>query len=375
MGCGSSIDASKKYETACFSIPEDKALPMQNDALALLAMKCVWLCHLSYNTSKSKPENLSDENLHIDLLQISNYKAWYASIALEDNTGTNPLIDVPSSEKGESHTAGGVIAITGIMANISADISDPRSFICFRGTKSLADLRADALSAMEGALHANNGDVIAHTGLGMLNHYKAVCSVRDQEDNKNIVETAIEYAKAYGNEIIISGHSLGAAMANLCAAYIRHEFPEVEVTLVTFGSPRVFTSPTVSTTSTSTRHLRFVNPGDLITLLGDELELKLHHVVAPILKHKNNWHNLPETGDFVNFPYNPVNFDANFALFKGFLSTKANKHRLTTPDGYHDQVFNSHAYQSAVKSLQEPYKSSFARLTRSNPELKHQFPS
>ena len=40
-------------------------------------------------------------------------------------------------------------------------------------------------------------------------------------------------------QILITGHSLGAAVATLCAVCMRKEYLDIDVQLVTFGSPRV----------------------------------------------------------------------------------------------------------------------------------------
>lgn len=59
----------------------------------------------------------------------------------------------------------------------------------------------------------------------------------------------------------ITGHSLGAAMATVCASRME-EYTAVE-SLTTFGSPRVGTRKFVK--AISTPHKRFVNNNDLVT--------------------------------------------------------------------------------------------------------------
>ena len=46
------------------------------------------------------------------------------------------------------------------------------------------------------------------------------------------------------SEIHVSGHSLGGAMANLCAVDFAAKYPDVKVALWTFGAPRVFRGAT-----------------------------------------------------------------------------------------------------------------------------------
>ena len=42
------------------------------------------------------------------------------------------------------------------------------------------------------------------------------------------------------DELLITGHSLGGAMANLCALDLAASDPDMKVSLYTYGSPRVF---------------------------------------------------------------------------------------------------------------------------------------
>merc|ERR1712032_1628905 len=44
----------------------------------------------------------------------------------------------------------------------------------------------------------------------------------------------------WGHELLVSGHSLGGAMATLCAVDLAVRYPDMKVSLYTYGSPRVF---------------------------------------------------------------------------------------------------------------------------------------
>lgn len=98
---------------------------------------------------------------------------------------------------------------------------------------------------------------------------------------------AIQHHAASNRTVIITitGHSLGAALAQIFASVVRVIFPEVNLHVVTFGSPRVgsplwvsnFVTPDSGGHTATTTLRRFVNGDDVVTLvptavgLGDSL--------------------------------------------------------------------------------------------------------
>jgi len=80
--------------------------------------------------------------------------------------------------------------------------------------------------------------VCSHTKIhkGFLKQYLLL---RNQVIKKIKDELALNNNDAKSLKIHLTGHSLGGALATICAVDISEQFPELQVTCVTFGSPRV----------------------------------------------------------------------------------------------------------------------------------------
>jgi|TARA_B110000908_G_scaffold142650_1_gene170956 triacylglycerol lipase len=118
--------------------------------------------------------------------------------------------------------------------------------LAFRGTEpsELSDLLADLNAIPRGAM--THG--LVHSGF------------RNECDK--LWSVIAKHQLTHENKTLhITGHSLGAAMATVCASRME-EYTAVE-SLTTFGSPRVGTRKFVK--AISTPHKRFVNNNDLVT--------------------------------------------------------------------------------------------------------------
>ena len=125
--------------------------------------------------------------------------------------------------------------------------NDTDAVICFRGTepKEMSDIKADLNAIQKQGLH-NKGDV--HGGFqGEINKLwdLIVEKINELKDHK----------------IYITGHSLGGAMATICAKRLQEQKVEVQC-LYTYGSPRVGDRRWVK--SLQIPHYRFQNNNDVV---------------------------------------------------------------------------------------------------------------
>jgi triacylglycerol lipase len=103
------------------------------------------------------------------------------------------------------------------------------------------------------------------------------------------IEHKIE-SLAIGKKLYITGHSLGGAMATLCASRLT-EHPEIEVDfLCTFGSPRVGNRKCVG--AIATKHHRYVNNNDVVTSVPPALLTYKHHGEMKYINHYGDIRNL-----------------------------------------------------------------------------------
>jgi Lipase (class 3) len=134
---------------------------------------------------------------------------------------------------------------------------DGMALLSFRGTRPddyrdlITDLRANLVAWPESAGRVHDGFAIA------------VRALRPQ------IADWIEFAKADGNELILTGHSLGAALATLAASIWRPGW------LVTLGSPRVGDREFVASVDAAHR-VRLVDCCDAVTDVPPELDGYTH---------------------------------------------------------------------------------------------------
>ena len=102
-------------------------------------------------------------------------------------------------------------------------------YIAFRGSESNTDWKGNLnYKQMEAPFNRDPSVKADRVHSGFLKDYM---SVRD---------SVLEKVKKWtGKKIIVTGHSLGAALSSICALDVQYNFPEMEVILYNFGAPRV----------------------------------------------------------------------------------------------------------------------------------------
>ena len=125
--------------------------------------------------------------------------------------------------------------------------NDINAIICFRGTepKETSDIKADLNAIQRQGMH-NTGDV--HAGF-------------QGEINKIWDDLNFTIADIQDRDIYITGHSLGGAMATICAKRLEEEGLHPHC-LYTYGSPRVGDKKWVKTLDV--KHYRFQNNNDVV---------------------------------------------------------------------------------------------------------------
>lgn len=157
-------------------------------------------------------------------------------------------------------------------------ISGKDAYFIFRGTQYLSEWARDLYSTTAPVPFATG--VYAHAGF--VNYY-AKLSARVQE--------IISSPKFEARNVYVAGHSLGGAIAELCALHIIHHVPRETRTLTvyTFGAPRVGKRGFVRARRDAAKqhdikftHFRYANPFDRTTWLPPR-QMGFEHAGPPKL--------------------------------------------------------------------------------------------
>lgn len=131
---------------------------------------------------------------------------------------------------------------------------DDVNVIVFRGTAGLKDLAADGYAPKIGFL-------VGEVHKGFYDNFKAV---------RDTITGFLDKPENTRCKTILTGHSLGGALATLTAAYLTSKYwdkPCGQVVLYTFGSPRVGDRVWVNHFNTKFKHFRHKRFGDPIPML------------------------------------------------------------------------------------------------------------
>merc|ERR1712054_17900 len=115
---------------------------------------------------------------------------------------------------------------------ITATLSDGAFLVCTQGTSTMEDAEQDLRSAEK--VEIDLGGTKYTAGAGFRNQYEELM------DKQGMMEHIDANIKTAGQKVLVCGHSLGGALAQLIAVMIRNKYPDSLVHLSTYGAPRVF---------------------------------------------------------------------------------------------------------------------------------------
>jgi putative lipase involved disintegration of autophagic bodies len=80
-----------------------------------------------------------------------------------------------------------------------------------------------------------------------------------------LIEYLADRAMSRDRKLIITGHSLGGAIATLLAVEMKTDYPQLDIACMTFGAPRVLSQPLAQKVNEMKFYcMRFLNKGDII---------------------------------------------------------------------------------------------------------------
>ncbi len=113
--------------------------------------------------------------------------------------------------------------------NLYYEIIDDAIFIAFRGTVTIYDVINDINFIKAKMDEITTTDVYVHRGF-----------YQDFKDIKSFLRDLIEEEKAKNvKNIYFTGHSRGSSICTISCAYIKTEFPDLNIYNIGFGSPRI----------------------------------------------------------------------------------------------------------------------------------------
>lgn len=154
--------------------------------------------------------------------------------------------------------------------------------LSFRGTDSFKDVIMDLSFWRNNFKEINDPNVLVHSGI-----YSQFLALKNEID-KNV----------FGDEIILTGHSLGGALATLTALYLNKK--KYKVTCCSFGAPRVGCSNFCKIFDQSDiKSYRIVNDLDPVPSLPWPIRFK--HVKGVIWLDNDNIYNIKRKASFLKY--------------------------------------------------------------------------
>lgn len=194
-------------------------------------------------------------------------------------------------------------------------------YIVFRGTSSLQDWKTDLKIRQDTLLY---NDVKVHRGF--LEQYLSI-----HTDIMKHLTSVINYT----NNIIITGHSLGGALATICAVYLKENpnLNKYNISVYTYGSPRVGNKKFKKLYNKHIKEsYRIAGHSDLITYFP--MNSSYTHV-HPAISYNDN----------IAFLFKKLSIPSTFRRFFNTLKNMditANSHKLSS---YHEAISTFHKYK------------------------------
>jgi hypothetical protein len=165
---------------------------------------------------------------------------------------------------------------------LTADITFPGNIeavrtlvVSIKGTTNIHETIQDIRSLEIGSFHNSKGEMVGFSESGFIDHYdeiigketfhlrlkRMMCLGKSSSTYLNLADI-VEKSKKFPGGLLIIGHSLGAAVANLMALDIATSYPGTPMHVVTFGCPRTFFSETADSVNAMEIKIdRIVNAG------------------------------------------------------------------------------------------------------------------
>lgn len=318
----------------------------------ILCLNAASLNSMVYKNSIRDKKYAKYETESIAAMDITKYNIWtYADFA---ERVLDSLIHKPAVSA--QCTTG---LITGKQLGIESD--NPIPFICFGGTISLYEVIADLSSVIHCHATTLKGEVIGTSGMGMMKVYHTLRAF-------GLIDHIVNKMKKYNSGLLITGHSIGGAVALLFTCELLMDYPELfdsaPINLITFGAPRVFTPESAAKihslmkTKDKFRFIRVVNKHDIISMLPSAKSHSLIHFGDVFYIGKRDFE--VHSGDImVNFPKDGENYLTEMA---NFLVYKASSHCMTTDHGYLPRMI---MFISELKKLDDVHLPFLNRLSKS----------
>jgi len=204
-------------------------------------------------------------------------------------------------------------------------------YIAFRGTQTYADIMHDFDYRL---LDLETEDSLVQGHAGFINKFN---SIRAE------LEEIVDASLSHFNRIIITGHSLGGALATIAAPVLGEQHPQKFVECITFGSPRVGgTAFSAFYNAHVDSSYRIINESDPVP------HLPFH---APF-QHVSDAYHITSEGDLVTVPEVPAEQKLLYALMHFNLDHMTETHDLDIYMGRVQSIFSRlwHSAEELLKS-------------------------